>query len=279
MEMFGLGNEKSAGYMEALGRQYESEKKRENTSEDPALRKGNNNESGRSVDSSSSAMNSAINEPADELDQSVEYTPLTPEELDRMGNMQNVTYKTKDVAARLGITEQLVRNYCMYFEPFLNIEKLPSNQRRFKEEDINKLGAILQLMREKNMTVNETIQYLQSGDEKAQLYIAPVEEKLDIFLKLIGDVVKSTAATAYADMKDRLLEDSKTDNEALQKLNEKIEQQEESINALKEELQERDDMIRQLLDEKLSSIEKDSAQNRDAILEEMKKKKKFPFFR
>lgn len=219
------------------------------------------------------------NESPERNTQNVEYTPLTPEELDRMGNVQNVTYKTKDVAARLGITEQLVRNYCMYFDPFLNIEKLPSNQRRFKEEDINKLGSILQLMREKNMTVNETIQYLQSGDEKAQLYIAPVEEKLDIFLKLISDAVEATATKAYADMKERLLEDAEADNKTLEMLNAKISQQEESISSLKQEIAERDETIKKLLDQKLSSIEKETVQNREAILEEMKKKKKFLFFK
>lgn len=279
--MIGLGSNKPIEFSEQSNIRSEANKGQSATQKEIVSNAANANLSQVSNSAAEPLNNGNQQKSTDKVgfEQSVEYNPRTPEELDQMGSMDNASYKTKDVADRLGITEQLVRNYCTYFEPFLDIEKLPSGQRRFKAADIERLGSILQLMRDKGMTVNETIQYLSSGDERAQLHIAPPEEKLDVFFSLISEVIQDAALNSYKMVQQKLIETKDKDSEALGELNKKVEEQKQDIAELKNLLAERDKKIEELLDRKFQELANESTEHNESLKEEIRKKRRFLFFK
>ena len=122
--MIGLGSNKPIEFSEQSNIRSEANKGQSATQKEIVSNAANANLSQVSNSAAEPLNNGNQQKSTDKVgfEQSVEYNPRTPEELDQMGSMDNASYKTKDVADRLGITEQLVRNYCTYFEPFLDIE-------------------------------------------------------------------------------------------------------------------------------------------------------------
>lgn len=74
-------------------------------------------------------------------------------------------YKTTEVAERLGLTPQMLRNILTEFEPYLSceIKKSGSNHRRFNEKVIQELESILKLRQDRGYTINETKEFLDKS--------------------------------------------------------------------------------------------------------------------
>lgn len=169
------------------------------------------------------------------------YTPpLTDEDLKGMGSMENIRYKSGDVAKMLGISDQVVRNYAEQYDSILHVEKTATGHRRFSEENIEQLKLIIQLKHERGLTTEQTIEFFQSQDKP--LSSLTTEMKFDVLLQLISERV-NTAVTAalenhisieknqqlLIEQYDRSLEDNSNLIEALteiiEKQNEQIENQ------------------------------------------------------
>ena len=196
---------------------------------------------------------------------SVEPTPLDEDEISELGNDDNLIYKTKQVASFLGISEQLVRNYCSDFDEFLDIEKTVTGQRRFKKKDIIQLSQILQIKQAKNFDVNQTRDYLRGDSGKVALALP--EDKVNVMLALVHDEVKRAITEAHNDLK--LLEQKK-DEEAEKHLQEELTKKDKEIDDLKEMLRRNTEQM-----ERMSETMETSNKQ---ILEKLEKKR-FSLFR
>ena len=120
--------------------------------------------------------------------------------------VDGITYKTGEVAAFLGISSQLVRNYSEIFSDFLNISTAGSNQRLYKKTDIDMLRYILELRRAKGFSVNQTREYLSCADvttttttttlseanaENSAFLAGDADVFFDLLSKGVGEIVES----------------------------------------------------------------------------------------
>lgn len=216
------------------------------------------------IDADSSAEDPAV-ELYDESSVTVEPNILSDEEISSLGNDNNLTYKTKQVAAFLGISEQLVRNYCNDFDEFLDIEKTTTGQRRFRKKDIIQLSQILQLKQAKNFDVPQTKDYLRG--ETGKVVLAQPEDKVGVILALIHEEVKNAITEAKEDIKAI---EQKHDSETENKLIEEIRAKDEEIRQLKEMVLQSNAMM--------DEMKKSMQESNQAIMEKLERKR-FSFFR
>lgn len=194
---------------------------------------------------------------------------------------EGISYRTREVAEELGISEQEVRNYSQYFSEFLDIDKTASGHRRFSRDNIEKLASILQLKRNNGYTIEQTKAALAT--EEGEIMVAKDEPErlkklMEWTLGQMQDIVKAEVSTALKEQSEALnllgtnaeqarLEQKEEDQKVISELQEQVETSTEAIKRMS-------DKMDQLIKEKDAKIQELMAQN-----EELQKKKRGFFFR
>ncbi|MFL0195031.1 MerR family transcriptional regulator [Clostridium sp. WILCCON 0269] len=149
-------------------------------------------------------------------------------------------YKTKDVAKMLNTSTQTIRNYCSTFKNVLDTNHKNGQHRIFTMKDINKLKLIRYLLKEKQMTANQVIQYFKNP--KGNNYdLSNVSFKLlvqalsDAMLPKIEDIVVKNLQSQTGDIKDTIYHNSTDINDNITKLLSGEEELQNTINQIKEE--------------------------------------------
>lgn len=87
---------------------------------------------------------------------------FSEEKLNSLGTMDEVKFKSGDVARMCGKSDQQIRNYTKTFSEFLNVETINSH-RYYKYEDVQTLKLIFNLRDKKKLTIQQTVDFLKGG--------------------------------------------------------------------------------------------------------------------
>ena len=71
-------------------------------------------------------------------------------------------YKSGYAANQLGISDQLLRNYCEDFSELVEIERAPSGHRQFSDENIEQLRKIINYMKKNRYTPAQTVKAIKA---------------------------------------------------------------------------------------------------------------------
>lgn len=219
-----------------------------------------------------------------------------PEVLERMEAEQveyqkniipnNVYYKTKEAAAKLGVSEQTLRNYCQKFEEFLDVGRTPSGQRIFYEKDIKRLQSIQQIAKEFGFSWDQTKEFLKN-EADPDVMLMP-EKRYDTIMAVLSDTVEKsvTAALLAAKREQAQIEDKKY-AEVLMSLETKLDERDKVIQQLLEENRDANEKIlklQELREKEISDMKRESQDTSEEIvtkirdaLEESKNKKRWSF--
>jgi len=193
--------------------------------------------------------------------------------------------KTGDVALELGISDQMVRNYCESFSELLEVERTPSGQRLFSKQDIEQLRAIIEFKNKHNYTNEQTVRAYKANtffhadpDFAGNL----MEAKLAELAALIADEVAQRNSIMIEDKMHisneelaKRLEDfqekQNTTNAAYQKI---IDEKNEQIMDLMKKNEEKDETIRKIVEEGNENL---ISTMREMLQEKDKKRGWFPW--
>lgn len=204
---------------------------------------------------------------------SVDNKEIDEETVNKMGSMDGVRYKTKDVAAILNISEQTIRNNAAAFDEFLSIEKTPTGHRRYTKEDIEKLRLIFQLKTEKGFTNEQAMEYLKS-DHNDYTTLSP-EKKIDLLLLMISKKMEETADAIVQSNQQRIEQNNEMYNqnlaentELIKKLSKQLEEKDSSIATLQDDkntlMQQNEEFQKQI-----EQLKTQTEQNHDELLKEL----------
>lgn len=180
-------------------------------------------------------------------------------------------YGTTAVAKVLGLSTQAIRNYCDYFEDYLQIQKKESGHRSFTYADIERLRQLVKLKDEKNLTFEQLKEYLKGPE---QFEVIPESQRFETAIEKMEQAFEMSLKTAISyvlDSNAKLLE-------------QKDEETQQVLNGVSEQLKSQDAAISQLIeiikdgqstsDEKLSKTIDNlqaSLKERDERIEELVK--------
>lgn len=218
--------------------------------------------------------------------------PLTDEQLKALGSENGVFYKIGEVAKMLGVSDQVLRNYCMWFDKFLNIQKTKGGQRLFQKKDIENLRVIIKLKNERRFTNEQVTQFLEGKNPyESNKKHEDDSSNANVLMEMIrGAVVEAVAKALEENMKTTtlLLEDQKENYDQI------IEQDKNLISTLEKKLAEQNEIItkyaeQQAQTEKLlndiaatsqenAQVSKELAEKVQIVLEADAKKEKSSFW-
>lgn len=160
------------------------------------------------------------------------------------GLEKGIYYKTKDVAIKLGMSEQTIRNYCQVFDEYLNIIKTPSGHRLFSAIDIERLKGIIQIKNEKGISLEQTYDLLTNESDPDTLLLP--EKRLEFFMKMIEESVEEAVMAGISKGMNLIAE-----NQTLQ-----IEETNGMLEQMKSEIEKKDAMIEELIRQNKEYLEK-----------------------
>lgn len=219
----------------------------------------------------------------------IEEEHLTEDELHKLGSERAVYFKTREVAARLGCSEQMIRNYSQDFADYLQIEKTPSGHRRYTTDDIERLGNLIKLKADKGLSNEQVIEFLSANDDPDVALTS--EKRADFLMQMIRDTVQNTVKESICS-NIVLLEEQRTGEVAelqavVEKSNEIMEQMMNQMEEKNKLLEEKDKVIEELLKKnddyasKLNNMMEVNEKNHEELLnslQEIGQKKKKRFF-
>lgn len=192
----------------------------------------------------------------EKVDGEIYIEPLSNEQMNSMGSMDGVMYKTGEVALMLNISEQTLRNTTDKFHEFIkdDIEVAASGHRRYSMKAVETLKLILQLRNEKKLTIEQTIEFL--SEEGHPLRTLTPEKKWDVLLQLISqqvnEAVKEAIISSHAQLEDheRSIESSyekaiENSNMLMGTVQETIKEQSEVIEKLSDQIKQYQEMLEQ----------------------------------
>lgn len=167
--------------------------------------------------------------------------PLTDEQLKALGSENGVFYKIGEVAKMLGVSDQVLRNYCMWFDKFLNIQKTKGGQRLFQKKDVERLRVIIKLKNERRFTNEQVTQFLEGKNPyESNKKHEDGSSNANVLMEMIrGAVVEAVAKALEENMQATtlLLEDQKENYDQI------IEQDKNLISTLEKKLAEQNEII------------------------------------
>lgn len=167
--------------------------------------------------------------------------PLTDEMLKALGSEDGIYYKIGEVAEMLGVSDQVLRNYCTWFDKRLNIRKTKGGQRLFQKKDIESLRIIVKLKKERRLTNEQVLQFLdgknpyETNKEGESSGNAP-----NMLVEMIRSAVTEAVTKALEENESTttlLLEDQKKNYDQI------IEQDKNLISTLEKKLAEQGELI------------------------------------
>ena len=155
-------------------------------------------------------------------------------------------YGSTYVSKTLGLSPQAIRNYCDYFEDYLQIQKKESRHRAFRYEDIERLRQLIKIKDEKNFTFEQLKEFINKPDN---FEVIPESQRFESAIEKMEQVFETSLMKAISyviDSNSKLLEQKDAETAQL-------------ISGVSEQLKKQDDTIAQLIeiitDEKKSSDE------------------------
>mgnify|MGYP003291535726 CR=1 FL=1 len=184
-----------------------------------------------------------------------------------------VLYGTTDVAKMIGMSPQAIRNYCDYFEDYLQIPRKESGHRSFTQEHVDRLRGLIEIKDKKNLTFEQLKEYLIRPEA---FDIVPESQKLEVAMEKMQELFENSlrAAISYiSDSNIKLLEQKDAATaKVMSEVTEQLKKQDETITELldvikKERIEEHSEKD-ELLNETIKNLQ-DSLKERDAKIEEM----------
>ena len=165
-------------------------------------------------------------------------------------------YSTNQVATILGESDSKIRYYSNVFEDILNIE-ISNKQRRYKQEDIDKLKFIIELKNE-GMTLKQIKEYCQEVDfNNGEI---AVKESNPLSIKVLAQALMDEQTKQIELMKADILESLK------QFMIEQKIANDESIAKIREEVCITvDDVVSEKLNENMDKLNNDIAEIKESI--------------
>lgn len=194
------------------------------------------------------------------------------------GAAPEIKYKTAEVAERLNISSQSLRNFTEYFDDVLNIERTESGHRLYSEENIKKIEGIMKIKKERHFTMEQTLFFLLSEDDP-DVAILP-EKRFEFLLKSLSQHIETTVSETLQSNMATIAEKSTSLLAAYEK---KLDEKDEIIKRLIEENRSYEEKLNEIKLEttnQLQKLEQTELENKKEIIESFRelsnsKKKKW----
>ena len=197
------------------------------------------------------------------------------ERRNNMGNEQNIRFKTGEAAKQIGTTEQTVRNYTELLKEFLDVETAPSGHRTYSRKDIEFIRDAIKIKNEKNWTTSQVIDFFRG--KGSQVRNIPPDMANSVLISLIYDAVQKAVTEGTQSSQQALLEADKTVEKITELYETSILEKKKSVEEYQELLKKYEEMTSSYEAQisELADLQKETL----AKLEELKKKKKTPFWK
>ena len=178
-------------------------------------------------------------------------------------------YGITTVAKLLGLSTQAVRNYCDYFEDYLQIQKKESGHRIFTYDDIERIRQLLKTKDEKNLTLEQLKEYLQGPE---QFEVVPESQRFETAIERMEQAFELSLKSAISyviESNSKLLEQK--DEETYKMLNgvsEQLKSQDAAINELIEIIKDKKETSDTILSKTIEQLQ-NSLKDRDQRIEDL----------
>jgi DNA-binding transcriptional MerR regulator len=121
----------------------------------------------------------------------------------RFINGKPLYYTTSQVGQIIDETDSTIRFWCTKFKDILQIETSGKN-RRFKEEDIEKLKYIKKLLREDNFSINQVIEYC--SEKNSNIMETKIQNQEPMALQALATALTIEIGRQLEDYKTHMME-------------------------------------------------------------------------
>ncbi len=128
-------------------------------------------------------------------------------------------FSTSEAAERLSMKPQVLRNWCVKFDPYINVEKTPSGHRIFTEDSLERIRRIKVVQAENNFKDSEMLDFLETSTGKVfiesknniRMLEAAMNAMMERMDERITEAVKINIKQAFDS--SRTLEDNRNSEE------------------------------------------------------------------
>jgi len=178
-------------------------------------------------------------------------------------------YGTTAVGQMLGLSTQAIRNYCDFFEDYLQIQRKEGGHRSFTYDDIERLRQLINIKDEKNFTFKQLKEYLEGPENfnvipEAQRFETAIEKMEQVF-----EMSLKNAISYVVESNSKLLEQK--DEETKKMVNgvaEQLKCQDAAISELLEIIKDRQSSTEDELNKTIEKLQ-DSLKERDKKITEL----------
>jgi len=184
-----------------------------------------------------------------------------------------ILYGTTDVAKMIGMSTQAIRNYCDYFEDYLQIPRKESGHRSFTQKHVDKLRGLIEIKDKKNLTFEQLKEYLIQPES---FDIIPESQKFEVAMDKMQELFENSLRSAMnyiSDSNVKMLEEKDAATaRVMTEVTEQLKKQDDTIQELLEvikkdreaEQSEKDELLNKTIENLQVSIKE-----RDAKIEEL----------
>ncbi|SKB92043.1 MerR HTH family regulatory protein [Lachnospiraceae bacterium] len=181
-------------------------------------------------------------------------------------------FTTSEAAERLNMKPQVLRNWCVKFDPYIDVEKTPSGHRIFTADSLEKIRRIKVVQAENNFKDSDMLEFLESSTGRIFIEnknnIRMLEAAMNAMIEKMDEHIAAAVQKNIAEAFDasKALVDQKNSEEFEQvstELSQKsmeLEQTKDEIAKLKEEKEKAESDLRAQQQKNLDLIEQNKAE-------------------